>query len=325
MQRREFIALVGSAAAWPLTVRAQQQGKLPTIGFLGATTPSAQSQWTATFVQRLSELGWINGRTIAIEIRWAQGRTERYAEIAAEFVRLKVDVIVTGATGSVIAAKQATSVIPIVFTTVGDPVGNKLVVSLARPGGNVTGLSVQATDLSSKRLELLREVVPGFRRLAILANVGSPGVLLEVDELRTAVRALDIELAILEIRRPEEIAPVLEASRSRAEALYICPDPLVGSSRIRINTFALGARLPTMWAVRDSVEAGGLMSYGPNYSDLYRRAADYVDKILRGAQPRDLPVEQPITFDLVINLTTAKALGLDLPSILLARAGEIIE
>src|SRR3954447_3424907 len=223
MQRREFIALVGSAAAWPLTVRAQQQGKLPTIGFLGATTPSAQSQWTAAFVQRLSELGWINGRTIALEIRWAQGRTERYAEIAAEFVRLKVDVIVTGATGSVIAAKQATSVIPIVFATVGDPVGNKLVVSLARPGGNVTGLSVQATDLSSKRLELLREVVPGLRRLAILANVGNPGVVLEVHELQTAVRRLDIELAILEIRRPEEIAPVLEASRSRAEALYICP------------------------------------------------------------------------------------------------------
>src|SRR3954467_4527548 len=325
MQRRKFIALVGSAAAWPLAARAQQQGKLPTIGFLGATTPSAQSQWTAAFVQRLSELGWINGRTIAIEIRWAQGRTERYAEIAAEFVRLKVDVIVTGATGSVIAAKQATSVIPIVFTTVGDPVGNKLVVSLARPGGNVTGLSVQATDLSSKRLELLREVVPGLRRLAILANVGSPGVLLEVDELRTAVRALDIELAILEIRRPEEIAPVLEASRSRAEALYICPDPLVGSSRIRINTFALGARLPTMWAVRDSVEAGGLMSYGPNYSDLYRRAADYVDKILRGARPADIPVEQPTKFDLVINLTTAKALGLDVPPALLTRADEVIE
>src|SRR4051812_26780393 len=229
MQRREFIALVGSAAAWPLTVRAQQQGKLPTIGFLGATTPSAQSQWTATFVQRLSELGWINGRTVAIEMRWAEGRSDRYTEIAAEFVGLKVDVIVTGATGSVIAAKQATSVIPIVFTTVGDPVGNKLVASLARPGGNVTGLSVQATDLSSKRLELLREVVPGFRRLAVLANVGNPGVVLEVDELQTAVRTLDIELAVLEIRRPEEIAPVLEASRSRAEALYICPDPLVGS------------------------------------------------------------------------------------------------
>jgi putative tryptophan/tyrosine transport system substrate-binding protein len=324
--RREFITLLGGAVvAWPLTARAQQPAKLPTIGFLGATTPSAQSQWTAAFVQRLRELGWIEGRTVAIEVRWAEGRTERYTEIAAEFVRLKVDVIVTGATGSVIAAKQATSVIPIVFTTVGDPVGNNLVASLARPGGNVTGLSVQATDLSSKRLELLREVVPGFRRLAILANVGNPGVVLEMDEVQTAARTLGIEVAILEIRRPEDIAPVLDASRSRADALYICPDPLVGSNRIRINTLALGARLPTMWAVRDSVEAGGLMSYGPSYSDLYRRAAGYVDKILRGAKPADIPVEQPTKFDLVINLTTAKALALSVPPSLLARADEVIE
>jgi putative ABC transport system substrate-binding protein len=324
--RREFITLLGGVVvAWPLTARAQQPAKLPTIGFLGATTPSAQSQWTAAFVQRLRELGWIEGRTVAIEVRWAEGRTERYTEIAAEFVRLKVDVIVTGATGSVVAAKQATSVIPIVFTTVGDPVGNNLVASLARPGGNVTGLSVQATDLSSKRLELLREVVPGFRRLAILANVGNPGAVLEMDEVQTAARTLGIEVATLEIRRPEDIAPVLDASKSRADALYICPDPLVGSNRIRINTSALSARLPTMWAVRDSVEAGGLMSYGPSYSDLYRRAAGYVDKILRGAKPADIPVEQPTKFDLVINLTTAKALGLTVPPSVLARADEVIE
>jgi putative tryptophan/tyrosine transport system substrate-binding protein len=326
MQRREFITLLGGAvAAGPLAARAQQPAKLPTIGFLGATTPSAQSQWTAAFVQRLRELGWIEGRTVAIEVRWAEGRTERYTEIAAEFVRLKVDVIVTGATGSVVAAKQATSVIPIVFTTAGDPVGNNLVASLARPGGNVTGLSVQATDLASKRLELLREVIPGFRRLAILANVGNAGVVLEMDEVQTAARTLGIEVATLEIRRPEDIAPALDASKSRADALYICPDPLVGSNRIRINTSALSARLPTMWAVRDSVEAGGLMSYGPSYSDLYRRAAGYVDKILRGAKPADIPVEQPTKFDLVINLTTAKALGLTVPPSVLARADEVIE
>jgi putative tryptophan/tyrosine transport system substrate-binding protein len=325
MKRRDFITLLGGAAAWPLAARAQQPAKLPTIGFLGATTPSAQSQWTAAFVQRLRELGWIEGRTVAIEVRWAEGRTERYTEIAAEFVRLKVDVIVTGATGSVVAAKQATSVIPIVFTTAGDPVGNNLVASLARPGGNVTGLSVQATDLASKRLELLREVIPGFRRLAILANVGNPGVVLEMDEVLTAARTLGIEVVTLEIRRPEDIAPALDASKSRADALYICPDPLVGSNRIRINTSALSARLPTMWAVRDSVEAGGLMSYGPSYSDLYRRAAGYVDKILRGAKPADIPVEQPTKFDLVINLTTAKALGLTVPPTLLATADEVIE
>ena len=283
------------------------------------------SQWTAAFVQRLRELGWIEGRTVAIEYRWAEGRSERFAEIAAEFVRLKVDVIVTTWNRAVLAAKQATSVIPIVFALAGDPVGSGLVASLARPGGNVTGLSVQQTDLAGKRLELLREVVPGLRRLAIMANVGYPDAVLEMGEVQAAARTLGLEVVTLEIRRAEDIAPAFEALKGRADALYVCTDALVNTNRIRINTLALGARLPTMHGIREYVEAGGLMSYGANFPDLFRRAADYVDKILRGAKPADIPVEQPTKFDLVINLTTAKALGLDVPPTLLARADEVIE
>jgi ABC-type uncharacterized transport system substrate-binding protein len=326
MRRRKFITLLGgAAAAWPLAARAQQPGKLPTIGFLGATTASGASQWVAAFVQRLRELGWIEDRTIAIEYRWAEGRSERYTEIATEFVRLKVDIIATWGTANVIAAKQATSVIPIVFAVGGDPVGTGLVASLARPGGNVTGLSIQQADLGGKRLELLREVVPTLRRLAVMANVGNPVAVLDMREVQAAARTLGLDAAPFEIRRAEDIAPVFEALQGRADALYVCGDPLVNTNRIRISTLALGGRLPTMNVTREFVEAGGLMSYGPNYSDLFRRAADYVDKILRGAKPGDIPVEQPTKFDLVINLTTAKALGLTVPHALLARADEVIE
>jgi putative ABC transport system substrate-binding protein len=223
--RREFITLIGgTVAAWPLAARAQQAGKLPTIGFLGSSTLSAMSQWTAAFVQRLRELGWIEGRTVAIEYRWAEGRTERAAEIAAEFVQRKVDVIVTSATAAVVAAKQATSVIPIVFAAAGDPVGTGLVASLARPGGNVTGLSIQQPDVAAKRLELLREVVPGLRRLAILANVGGPAVVLDMSEVQAAARTLGLEVITLEIRRGEDIAPALEGLKGRAEALYVVID-----------------------------------------------------------------------------------------------------
>ena len=262
-------------------------------------------------MQRLRELGWIEGRTVAIEYRWGEGRAERYAEIAAEFVRLKVDVILAGGTEAAIAAKQATSVIPIVFPTAGDPVGSRLVASLARPGGNVTGLSNLGSDLAAKRLELLREVFPGLRRLAVMANADYSGGVTERDEIDAAARTLGLEVVPLPIRRAEDIAPAFEALKGRAEALYVVGDPLVNTQRLRINTFALAARLPTMYAQREYVEAAGLMSYGPNFPDLNRRAADYVDKILRGAKPADLPVEQPTKFDLVINLMTAKALGLD--------------
>ena len=325
MKRREFIAALGGAAAWPLVARAQQAGKLPIIGFLGATTPSAQSQWTAAFVQRLRELGWIEGRTVAIEYRWAEGRSERAAEIAAEFVRLKVDVIVTSGTSPVLAAKQATAVIPIVFAAAGDPVGTGLVASLARPGGNVTGLSLQAIDYVGKKLELLREVVPGLRRLAIVVNVGSPIGVLELGEVQAMARTLGLEVITSEIRRAEDIAPAFEALKGRAEALYVVTDPLLTTNRARIHTLAMGARLPTMHDGREYVEGGGLMSYGPNRPDLFRRVADHVDEILRGAKPADIPVEQPTKFDLIINLTTAKALGLEVPPSLLARADEVIE
>ena len=326
IRRRKFLAtLLGGAATWPLAARAQQPAKLPTIGFLGANTPAVQIRWTAAFVQRLRELGWIEGRTIAIEFRWAEGRSERAAEIVAEFVRQKVDVIVTGGTEYVLAAKQVTSVIPIVFSNVGDPVDSGLVAGLARPGGNVTGLSIQGTDTAGKRVELLRDVIPSLRRLAIMANVGNPAVVLELRQVQAVARTLGLEVTTLEIRRAEDITPAFEALKSRADALYIVPDPLVNTHRVRINTLALGTRLPTISGVREQVEAGGLMSYGPNFPDLFRRAADYVDKILRGANPADIPVEQPTKFDLIINLTAAKALGLDVPATVLARADEVIE
>ena len=325
MKRRALITLLGGAAAsLPLAARAQQPARLPTIGFLGAGSAATWSHWTAAFVQRLRELGWIEGRTVAIEYRWAEGRIERYAEIAAEFVRLKVDVIVTSG-GAVLAAKQSTSVIPIVFALATDPVGLGFVASLARPGGNVTGLSSQSADTAGKRLELLREVVPGLRRLAIMANVGYPGAVLEMREVHAAARTLGLEVTTLEIRRADDIARAFETLKSRAEALFVLADPLINTNQVRINTLAVDARLPTMSGFRDYVETGGLMSYGPNYPDLFRRAADYVDRILRGAKPGDIPVAQPTKFDLVINLKTAKALGLELPPALLARADEVIE
>jgi putative ABC transport system substrate-binding protein len=324
-RRREFIfTLGGAAAAWPIAARAQQPA-MPVIGFLGATTAAGQSQWTAAFVQRLRELGWVEGRTVTIEYRWAEGRFDRLPEIFAELVRRKVDVIFTHATPNVIAAKQATSVIPIVFTLVGAPVGAGLVASLARPGGNVTGVSNLSSDLGGKRLELLREVVPALRRLAILTKIDNPSAVLEMGDVQAAAHTLGLEVAIAEIRRADDIASAVESLKGRADALIVPPDVLLLAHRIRINTLALGARLPTMHGSREYVEAGGLMSYGPNYSDLFRRSADYVDRILRGAKPTDLPVEQPTKFDFIINLTTGKALGLEIPPTLLARADEVIE
>ncbi|HWX83101.1 MAG TPA: ABC transporter substrate-binding protein [Xanthobacteraceae bacterium] len=325
MRRREVIALFGGAAvAWPFAARAQPT-KLPTIGYLGGGTPATESQRIAAFSQQLRDLGWIEGRNLAIEYRWTEGRIDRVAEIAAEFVRLKVDVIVTIGTPAALAAKRATSVIPIVFTTVADPIGAGLVVSLSKPAGNVTGLSIQQTDIAGKRLELLREVVPGLDRLAILANVANPANVLELAEVQTAARTLGVQVATLEIRRAEDIGPVFATLKDRPQALYVTGDPLLNTNRIRVNILAMGARLPTMHASRDYVEAGGLISYGPNFPDLFRRAAGYVDKILRGTKPGDIPVEQPTKFDLAVNLTTAQALGLKIPEAFLSRADEVIE
>jgi ABC-type uncharacterized transport system substrate-binding protein len=325
VKRREFITLLGGAAAgWPLAARAQQPA-MPTIGYLGANTPAAQIQWTNAFVQRLRELGWIEGRNVAIEYRWAEGRAERYAEIATEFVRLKVDIIFTHGTPATVAARQATSVIPIVFTVVGDPIGSGLIASLARPGGNLTGQSIMVADLAAKRLELLRDVVPRLGRLGIIGNVDNRSVALEMDEVQATARRLGIDVARFEIRRAQDIATAFEALKGAVDALHVSGDPLVLTNGIRIYTLAVGARLPTINIAREYVQAGGLISYGPNYSDLYRRAADHVDKILRGVKPGDIPVEQPTKFDLVINATTAKALDLTIPESFLLRADEVIE
>ena len=329
IDRRKFVVVLGRAAlvssVCPRGAFAQQAGKLPTIGFLGGSDPVSQRAWVDAFVRRLRELGWNEGRTVAIEYRWGEGSAERYAEFAAEFVRLKVDIILAGGTEAAIAAKRATSVIPIVFPTAGDPIASGLVASLARPGGNVTGLSNQGSDLGAKRVEILREVLPNLRRLAVMVKADYSGGISERVEIDAAARTLSLDVVSLPIQRAEDMTPALEGLKDRVEALYVTGDPLMGAQRLRISTFALAARLPTMLPQREYLETGGLMSFGANFTDLNRRAADYVDKILRGAKPADLPVEQPTKFDLIINLITARAIGVAMPPTLLARADEVIE
>jgi len=260
--RRSFITLVGGVAVtWPLGARTQQM-KLPTIGLLGGATPSAQAQWTAAFVQRLRELGWVEGPTVTIEYRWVEGRFERSPAIIAEFVRLKVDVIVTHATPNILAAKQVTSVVPIVFPSAGDPVGNKLVTSLARPGGNVTGLSVQSSELAQKVVELLRDFLPKHGRLAMMYHIGNPVTALQTDAVKAAAGSFGLDVAIVEVRRAEDIAPAIEALKGRADALIVPSEPLYNTNRIQINSWALRAQLPTIYFDRVYVETGGLMSYG---------------------------------------------------------------
>jgi len=325
MRRRQFITLAGGATAgWALPARAQQPaGKLPTIGFLG-TDAAFWRQWADAFTARLRELGWVEGRTVAIEYRWSEGRPERAAEIAAEFIRLKVDVIITnGVSASIL--KRATSVIPIVFALGPDPVGSGLVTNLAQPGGNVTGLSVQSAELAGKNVELLREVVPRLHRLAIIGDADFDQAVLEMGSAESAARTLGIEVVLLKIRRAEDIVPAFETLDAQADALYVAVDALLSANRTRIITLALGARLPTIFNQREFVQAGGLMSYGPNFSALFQRAADLVDTILRGTKPGDIPIEQPTKFDLVVNLTTAKAIGLRIPESFLARADQVIE
>jgi len=326
IDRRQLITVLGAAmAALPFAARAQQSATLPKVGLLGSTAPAIESRRVSGFVQRLSELGWIEGKNIIIEYRWAEGRNERFTEIATEFVRLGVNVIVTQGTAASMAAKRATSLIPIVFAAANDPVGTGLVTSLARPGLNVTGLSSQAPDVAAKRLGMLREVVPGLTELAIMANVGNAGTVLEMRETQTTASALGFAVVTLEIRQAEDIPRAFATIKDSAKALYVCAEPLVNTNRVLINSLALNARLPTMYALRDYVEAGGLMSYGNNVADQYRRAAEFVDKILRGTKPADIPVEQPTKFELVINLKTARALGFQIPDRLLALADAVIE
>jgi putative tryptophan/tyrosine transport system substrate-binding protein len=325
MRRREFIALVGSVAVRPLAARAQQPRSLPTIGYLAAISEAADRSRRAAFVKRLGELGWAEGRNVRIEYRWADGVLGNAAAIAAEFVRSKVDVIVTSGDTYVLAAKRATATIPIVFASAGDPVGNGLVKSLARPGGNITGLSIELTESVGKRIELLREVVPSLHRLAILFNVADPLVNTERDAAFTDAGRAGFDLVRSEIRPDQDLAPAIETLKGRVDALYVCLDPLTFTNAARINALSLAARLPVMHSIREQAEAYGLISYGPDFPNMSRRAAELVDKILRGTSPADIPVEQPTKFDFVINLKTAKTLGLSVPQRLLIVADEVIE
>jgi putative ABC transport system substrate-binding protein len=324
VRRREFIWLIGGVAAvLPRAARAQP-AKSPVVGFLVAGTQASHGAWVAAFAKRLAELGWTEGRNVTIEYRWAGGDDRRMADFIAEFVQRKVDVIVSSANG-VNFARRATSSIPIVFAAFNDPVASGLAESLARPGGNVTGLTIQPSDLASKRIDLLHEIVPNLRRLSALAGVGSSGFLQERDGIRAAAAALSIEAEIFELRTADDIAPALARLKGRADALYVVSEPLVNSNKVQILQTVMEERIPTIFGFREFVDAGGLMSYGPNFPDLFSRAAEFVDKILRGAKPADMPVQQPVKFDLIVNLKTAKALGLTIPEAFLTRADEVIE
>jgi putative ABC transport system substrate-binding protein len=328
MRRRDFITLIGGTAlAWPVAPRAQQLGKRYTIGLFSAgAMPAMSAAFWAAFFDALRGLGWVEGKNVTFEHRYADNRLERLPEFAAELVRLKVDVIVAIGTLAPLAAKRATSTIPIVMTAAGDPMGSGLVASLARPGGNVTGMSLMAPDLGGKRLELLKELLPRLSRVAVLWNAANPYPALVFKETQAAGRTLGIEVQSLEVRGPDDLDGAFEAARRQhPDALISVEDPLTGTYRKRIADFAVADRLPSLYGLKEDVEAGGLLSYGANLADLFRRAAGYVDKILKGAKPTDLPVEQPTKFELVINLKAAKALGLDIPPTLLALADEVIE
>jgi ABC-type uncharacterized transport system substrate-binding protein len=328
VRRREFIALVGGAIACPMGVRAQQQtGKVPRIGFLSLTSPSDRPPLLDAFRQGLRELGWVEGRNIVIDYRYAEGRVDRLPDMAAELVRLKVDLIVSWGTQGVTAAKNATETIPIVMIAVRDPVGIGLIASLARPGGNVTGVSGYAgLEIVAKQLELLKETVPKIRHVAILSNPTNAYHQLAIREVNAQARSLGVQLQFLEARGPNEFDGAFAAmAKERVGALLVLSDAMLNSHATWLADLAAKGRLPAAYGVRESVEAGGLMSYGPSFLDLFRRSTSFVDKILKGAKPADLPVEQPTKFELVINLKAAKALGLEVPPLLIAQAGELIE
>ncbi len=326
MKRREFVTLLGGAVVgWPLGTRAQPSAKLPIIGYLLPESASSQGQWTPAFVRRLQELGWVEGRTVKIEFRWGEGN-ERLDEFAAELVRLNVNVIVTATTPLTMAVKRATSVIPIVFAASGDPVGSGLVASLARPGGNLTGLSVQSIEAANKRVELLRQVVPNLRRLAIIIDRNNPVIIREAEQAQAAASALGVEVLPMNVRQADDVSPAFAELHGRADALYVTDSPLFFNNRLAISRLALKARLPSVYANREEMlTAGGLLSYGPSLPDLFRRAAELVDRILRGTKPADIPVEQPTKFDLVVNLKTAKALNITIPDKIVSIADEVIE
>jgi putative tryptophan/tyrosine transport system substrate-binding protein len=325
MKRREFITLAsGAAIAWWPAAGAQPVNPA-VIGFLDVSKGGGWSDYFNVFLQRLRELGWIDGRNVVVERRQAEGRSERYSEIASEFAGLHVAVIVTGGI-AVRATIQAASNIPIVFAVANDPVGGGLVASLAQPGGNATGLSLQAPDIIGKRLDFLREIVPDLRRVTILGNAAYASTAAEMREVQTTASKIGMDATLVEIRRPDDIASAFEnLKQGTTQAVFVCNDGLVNANHARINALALNARLPTMHAETEYVKSGGLMSYAANYPALFRRAAEFVDRILRGAKPAEIPVEQPTKFELAINLKTAKALGLAVPETLTAIADELIE
>jgi putative ABC transport system substrate-binding protein len=329
MTRREFIALLGGATvAWPPVARAQQTGKVSRIGYLATSSPSLERHLVDAFRQKLHELGHVEGENIAVEYRWAEGQDDRLPSLAVELVRLKPDVIVTSGTPGTLAAKQATSTIPIVFASSGNPIQGGLVASYARPGGNVTGFTILGPDLEGKRLELLKETVSGLSRVAVLWNPSNPGLTAGYyQQMRAAATALGLTVQVAaEIRRVDDFKDAFSTiANARPHAMMVLADRELLAHRMQIVNFATTSRLPGMYPYREFVSAGGLMSYAPSNIDLFRRTAIYVDKILRGAKPADLPVQEPTTFELVINLKAAKAIGLDLSPILLARADEVIE
>jgi putative ABC transport system substrate-binding protein len=328
LRRRDFLALLGGAATWPLVARAQQQsdGKSHRVSFL-ALVPGEDTTLMQAFLERLHELGYSEGTNLIFEYRSAEGHPERLAPLAMELIHAKPDVLVAGfGTLAAKAAKTATITIPVVFTTVGDPLGAGIIASLGRPGGNVTGLTDQARDVQGKRLQLLLELVPGKNDIAVLLNPDTPFSRLALEEAKNAAEHGHIRLHVFEATTADQIMERIEdAAKQSAAGLLILEDPLIYSIRGKIADLAMRSRLPTMGVYRDSVEAGGLMSYGPDRRQIYRQAAEYVDKILKGAKPADLPVEQPTKFELIINRKTAKALNLSVPDKLLALADEVVE
>lgn len=326
MKRRDFITLLGGAAVWPVAAGAQQPAKIPQIGFLGNSTAALEADLVGPFRDGLRDLGYEESRNVVIEYRWAEGNYDRFPALIAELVALKVDVIVTAGTPAALAVKNATASIPLVMVAVGDPVGTGLVASFARPGGNNTGLTSLAPELEGKRLELLREVVPKLSYIAVLWNPANAYMVTTEKEVQAAAKVLHMKVLSLGVRTPEELDTALATVlKEQPGALNVLADRLFLHNRAHIVDFAAQHRLPGVHAYRELVVAGGLMSYGPSYADMHRRAAIYVDKILKGAKPADLPVQAPTKFELVINLKTAKGLGLAVPPTLVALADEVIE
>jgi ABC-type uncharacterized transport system substrate-binding protein len=325
-RRRQFILALGGAATWQLAARAQQPAKVWRLGMLDTAAASLNAANLDAFKQAMRQSGYVEGQNLVVEYRSGDGHIERFPQLAAELVGLNVDIIVTRGTPAALAAKNATATIPIVMAAIGEPVETGMVASLARPGGNVTGLSAFVTELTAKRVEIMREVIPPLARMALIDNMANRSVPAQWDETKRAALALGIQPQLYDVRNAEDIERVFDSAiTQRIDALSVGNDSVVIANRVRVAELAAKHRLPAIYATREFVDAGGLLSYAAHYPDLYRRAASYVDKIFKGAKPADLPVEQPIKFETVVNLKAANALGLTMPLTLLARADEVIE